>query len=249
MSAPHPTRDPRRLHRARYPLIALAACALLATDASGADDDLDELFRTARPATSPATPPGAPAPLSTPDQPPHAAALPTHRPPPDARNATLRLSTGATLAGPVWTTPATPLRLWIEQDKTYRDIDLALLQKIDVHVLSQTMEDDWRWLKEGSDQKVYSGKKYPNVDLAYRFTLANGQTLEGTVVAPIYLLEQSPSAPPRLRTLALYKKYKGPLGSPMKDLVYIQSLTFTTPPSPLTPPTTQPTTHLPLLPD
>ena len=63
------------------------------------------------------------------------------------------------------------------------------------------MEPDWRWLKEGSDQKVFSGKKYPNVELAYKFTLLNDQTVEGTVVAPVYTFDGE-----KKRTLAPLQK-------------------------------------------
>ena len=93
------------------------------------------------------------------------------------------------------------------------------------------MEPDWRWLKEGSDQKIFSGKKYPNLDLAYQFTLLNDQTIEGPVLAPIYTVDGQ-----KTRTLALYKKYKGKLDETLKDLVYIKTITLTPADPAATPP-------------
>jgi hypothetical protein len=216
-------------------LVILAMCAPLP-----AQDELSDLLQSAKPAAS------APATLTSPTAPefkPTSDALGTlqTKAPAGARLGTITLSNSVKLEGRIWTTLDTPLRVWIEETKTYRDVDLALVKTIEVHVLAETMEDDWRWLKEGSDQKVFSGKKYPNVDLAYRFTLLNDQVMEGTVVAPIYFQDGAKS-----RTLALYKHYKGKLDETLKDVVYIKSIT-------LSPPEVAAesgqTTHLPLLPD
>ena len=139
--------------------------------------------------------------------------------PEGSRMGVLTLSNGVKIEGRVWTTLETPLRLWIDEIKAYRDVDLALIKRIEVKVLSEKMEDDWRWLKEGSDQKVFSGKKYPNVELAYTLTLLNGQVLEGTVVAPIYTFDGQ-----KRRNLALYKKYHGKLDETLADVVYIKTI-------------------------
>jgi hypothetical protein len=143
------------------------------------------------------------------------------KPSESGRPGAVTLSNGVTLSGKVWTTPGRPLRVWVEEEKVYRDIDWGLLKRIDVHVLAEAMEEDWRWLKEGSDEKVYSGKKYPNVSLAYKFTLLNDQVIEGTIVAPIYAEDGG-----KERTLALYKTYKGNLDETLKDLVYIKTVTL-----------------------
>lgn len=201
---------------------------------------MSDILQAAKPATAPAT-------LTAPNSPenkPTTDALGTMAPkaPADSRLGTVTLNNGIKLEGRIWTTLETPLRVWVEETKTYRDIDLPLIQRVDVHVLAETMEDDWRWLKEGSDQKVYSGKKYPNVSLAYKFTLVNGQQIEGTVVAPIYFVDGA-----KARTLALYKMYKGKLDETLKDLVYITAITFDPPANNAS--TTRPatTTKLPML--
>jgi hypothetical protein len=186
------------------------------------------------------------APAFPPDSP---AAPAGPRAPAEARPGTIVLSDGTPFSGRIWTTLQTPLRLWLDEDKRYHDVPLELVQRIDVHVLTQAMEADWRWLKEGSDQKVFSGKKYPNVELAYRCTLLNGQTIEGTVVAPLYLLPDAPAAT-RPRTLALYKKYKGTLDQTLKDVIYIREVVLSAPSSSPADQTRPAFTRtLPLLPD
>jgi hypothetical protein len=199
----------------RRGLLALAA-VIAGVLSVRAQDDPNDIRTTAKPATVPAT-------VTAPDAPgmkPTVDALGTQKPkiPPDARAAKLVLSDGTKLEGQLWTNRA-PFRVWTEGDKVYKDLDLGSIKKIEVHVLSETMEEDWRWLKEGSDQKVFSGRKYPNVSLAYQFTLTNDQVIEGTVVSMVYLADKD-----KTRTLVLYKQYKGNLDEALADLIYVKSI-------------------------
>jgi hypothetical protein len=227
----HPTAGRQLIHGCAAAAIGVAGLAL------SAQEDINDIRAAAKPATAPAT-------LTAPDSPgmrPTSDALGTQKLkiPADARKGTLTLSDGTKYEGQLWTNLNTPYRVWVEEGKTYKDIDLALIKKIEVHVLAETMEDDWRWLKEGSDQKVYSGKKYPNVSLAYKFTLNNDQVIEGTVVGLIYI-----AGTDKTRTLTLYKQYKGNLDDTLKDLVYIKTIEL----DPAPPAAEQKTTtHLPLL--
>ena len=203
--------------------VRVCLCLSVANSLTLADDDVNDI------ATTPVATAPAEATAPTTQGVTDALGTLTEKPPAGARTGTVKLSNGITVEGQIWTTLETPFRVWLEETKTYRDIDLSLIKRIDVKVLSQTMEDDWRWLKEGSDQKIYSGKKYPNVELAYQFTLLNDQTIEGTVVAPIYTADSA--SPPKRRTLALYKKYHGKLDETLKDITYITAIELT-PPTP-----------------
>ena len=142
--------------------------------------------------------------------------------PAGAREGTVTLNNGVVLKGEIWTTLETPFRVWVEERKAYEDVELSLVKGVEVKVAAQSMEDDWRWLKEGSDQKVYSGKKYPLVELGYLFTLVNGQTVEGTVVAPVYVVEENAGS--SIPLAARIKKYKGKLDETTSDVVYIKSM-------------------------
>lgn len=210
-----------------------AAMAGLSALAIAAQDDPNDFKAGAKPATAPAS---APDPAIKPATNPLQGIKP--RVPDSAQKGVILLSDGTRLEGKIWSTLDTPYRVWIEENKNYKDIDLAMVKQIEVRVLAETMEEDWRWLKEGSDQKVYSGKKYPRVALAYKFTLTNGQSLEGTVLGLIYLDDAA-----KTRTLTLYKEYRGTLDETLKDLVYIKSIQLD--PAPAS--TEKKTTKLPLL--
>ena len=202
--------------RRREKLLVGAALALSLPTARSDEADLQDLLHNATTATAPA---GELSSNSDPQNDP----LGTRREtaPRGARIGVVTLSTGKKYEGQVWTTLETPLRVWLKEKKTYRDIDFSLIRQIDVVVVAAQMEDDWRWLKEGSDQKIYSGKKYPNVELAYKLTLLNDQLVEGAVVAPIHVFDGQKN-----HSLALYKKYKGKLDETLNDLVYIKAVSL-----------------------
>ncbi|HUO11003.1 MAG TPA: hypothetical protein VM008_22070 [Phycisphaerae bacterium] len=198
---------------------AVAGAMMLCGIVARADDDVSDLLGGAKTVTT------APAEVTGPGHGggdvPDALGTLTAKAPAGAREGTVVLNDGTKISGEIWTTLATPLRVWVEATKRYVDVDLSLVSRVEVKVLHESMEDDWRWLKEGSDQKIFSGKKYPLVELEYVFTLVNGQKVEGGVVAPIYVLEDGTG---RKRALALYKKYKGKLDETLKDVAYIKTM-------------------------
>lgn len=232
----HPTAPTFRLRPPAADCLCLMAAlaGLLGSPARGQfDDPAEEILSQARPASRPAE-------VTAASRPEPADAAPA-KAPARARQGTIILSDGTELQGQIWTTLEKPLRVWDAAAKRYQDIDLALVDRAEAVVDEEKMEDDWRWLKEGSDVKIYSGKKYPNVVLHYRFTLINRQESEGPVVAPIYFSDGK-----KIRTLALYAKYKGKLDETLKDLVYIRSLSLTGGDSAASAPRT---TKLPLIED
>ena len=204
--------DWRRLKNVQLGMCASIACLVLHV---AADDDVSDLVGGAKTVTT------APAEVTAPSHDvPDALGTLKARSPAGARDGTVTLNNGETLTGQIWTTLETPLRVWVDATKSYVDVDFSDVAHIDVKVLHESMEDDWRWLKEGSDQKIFSGKKYPLVELEYAFTLVNGQKIEGGVVAPIYMLD----AAGKKHALALYKKYKGKLDETLKDVAYIKTI-------------------------
>ena len=144
--------------------------------------------------SAPPSPPPPP-PLTSPSRPenkPTTDALGTLQPKAPAGSARLgiiTLSNGIKLEGRIWTTLNTPFRVWIEETKTYRDIDLNLIRRIDV----QCSPRPWRTIGVGSRKapirKSTPAKRYPTVSLAYKFHFLNGQEIEGTIVAAVYFAD------------------------------------------------------------
>ncbi|MEI7766403.1 MAG: hypothetical protein WCJ97_03075 [Phycisphaerae bacterium] len=215
----------------RFPILllmlGLGALAGQADD-TGIQDLLKSAPVTAAPTSQPQT---ATQPIST--------SQPAESAPERARLGIIVLSDQTRLAGPIWTTLATPLRVWEADQKVYHDVDWDVVAKIEVVDPKSTMEDDWRWLKEGSNEKVLSGKQYPLVQASYRLTLTQGEVVLGTVVAPISCLVRGQRV-----NLALHKKWQGELGQKLSDLRYISSIELA--PAATTAPARR-STQLPLL--
>ncbi len=104
------------------------------------------------------------------------------------------------------------------------------------------MVRQWRWLQEGSDRKVYSGKGYPLMSLQYTFTLVGGKTVTGTVVAPLYVAKKG-----RRHLFVLWKHKRGKLGQGLSALVFVRNVKLKVTPAVIAV-NKKLTTHLPLLP-
>jgi len=208
-------------------LAATTAAAATQADNSTtqpAQSDLDFLLSQSRGA--PATQPGnqADAPASQPASP-----FDSTRPE-GARQGMMLLSNGEKIHGLLAHTARKPMRIWVEEQKAYRDVPFALVQSIDAQVVWERQEKEWHFKESGSDIKEYSGKTYPARDTEYQITLKNGKTITGAVVEPLYLVMRDGSV-----TYALHKRDKGDLGQSLDELVYVKHVEFDDAPA-----TTQP---------
>jgi hypothetical protein len=140
---------------------------------------------------------------------------------PDTRIGTITLSNGEKIHGTLSHTADKPVRVWIEADKEYRDVPFKLIASFEAKVTSEYDEKEWHFKESGSDIKEYTGKTYPVRETSYTLTLANGQTITGGIVEPIYL--QRKEGP---YTFSLLKRDKGEVGKTLKDLVYVARVDF-----------------------
>ncbi len=190
--------------------------------ASSDDSTIDWLMsqattQPAHPATQPANPPPSPFVASRDD---------------GSVEATILLSDGKKIIGRFTTTPGKPLRFWDEAQKEYHDIPLDLIQSLRAKITWERQQREWRFKQSGSDIKEYSDKTYPAREMEYVATLANGQTITGGVVAPLY--QQLPDGETTL--YVLHKRDKGNVGQSLDQLVYVKEVIFG-------PPTTRPSTQ------
>jgi hypothetical protein len=193
--------------------LALVLCGGFCAWAYGAGDDTVDWLLSKHATTAPATRPG---------QPTTSATSPfTPDPQRPVRRATLLLSDGEKIRAAIATTRDKPIRVWIEQDKEYRDVPFDLIQSMQASVLWERDEKEWAFKESGSDIKVYSGKTYPARELQYTLTLLNGQTITGGVVAPIYVPTREGD-----KVYVLHKRQKGEVGQTLGQLVYVKSVQF-----------------------
>lgn len=137
------------------------------------------------------------------------------------RKGTITLSDGRTIHGRIDSTPEQPLRFWDADNKQYRDVPLAIIDKMAAHVLWERQEPEWNFAQSGSDVKVYTGKTYPNRETEYTVWLNNGQQITGSIAAPLSI-----STDAGQQTFILHQRDRGPAGDSLDKLVYVKSVEF-----------------------
>ncbi len=141
-------------------------------------------------------------------------------------------SDGTVLAGDIRTTEGKPLRL-IEAG-TARRLDLALPEVYRIRCLLVSEEEYrvWRWVEDGSREKVYTGETYPKREFEAEVVLRNGDIRRGTLVGVLYVYETEGAKPKR----AILKDLdQGEVGEKLTDRVYVESVTFEGPPPEIPP--------------
>jgi hypothetical protein len=140
----------------------------------------------------------------------------------NAREGTIELSDGTSIRGRIATTAEKPVRVWVEAEKQYEDIPFSLIKTIEASVVWERDEREWRFKASGSDVKEYSGKTYPARETSYKITLSDGQTVEGGVVAPLFVTDGEGNS----KTYVLHKRDKGEVGQTLGQLVYVKRVSL-----------------------
>jgi hypothetical protein len=133
----------------------------------------------------------------------------------------LELSDGTIKPGKLSLTRDSRLKIFDEARKLHREVPLQAIKRIDCTVLKEWVEKEWRFKENASDEKYFTGRAYPVREYTHKITLQNGQTIQGSLSAIVYL--QAESAEHRDRFL-LHKRDKGELGTDLKSLVYVRSI-------------------------
>jgi len=200
-------------------LIAIGAMLLIPTFSSAdpptaKSNDVDALLKDAKPAT-PAKP--ATLPTGSANSP-----LKNNAEGEDVRRrAVMTLSNGEKIKGRFSTTYEQPIRVFDPERKEYRDIPFKLIKSLEAKVIWERDEKEWHFKESGSDIKEYSGKTYPARETTYTFTLANSQSISGSVAAPLYLEKDKGST-----AFILHKRDKGEVGQTLKQLIYVMRVDF-----------------------
>jgi hypothetical protein len=135
----------------------------------------------------------------------------------------ITLSDGTVFEGTIRTTRGKPLVLF--EAETGRRLDLLVkdIHLIRVHVTSEEQYRIWRWVEDGSREKVYTGESYPKRAYETEITLRNGQVHRGNIVAVVYIYPEGSAKP---KKVLLKKAEQGEIGETLKDLIHVESIEF-----------------------
>ena len=141
--------------------------------------------------------------------------------PADARAGVIEMNNGRVIVGPVFLRGNPLMKIFDRDRKKYFDLRLGEIEKIEVEVLREWIEQQWRWKEAGKDEKVYFGPAYPAREYLTTFVLTNGTRLKGDYSGPIYVVEGGKAV-----RYILHKRDKGPEGLKMENLFYIKLISF-----------------------
>jgi len=148
-------------------------------------------------------------------------------------------SDGKVFAGEVFLTPGKQLPLFDPVRKENILIALRDLDWLEVSVVAERVEREWRFKEEGSDEKVFTGKTYPRRDYALTLQRRGGkpQRVELANGVPLYVLPHISreaagkegavaQAPPKPVRFFLQPYDRGEPGMELKDIVYVRRVEF-----------------------
>jgi len=136
------------------------------------------------------------------------------------------LSDGTVFEGGIRTTRGKPLRLVEAETGRRLDFQPAEIHSIRVFIESEEQYRVWRWVEDGSREKVYTGESYPKRQYETLVTLKTGQIHLGHLVAVLYVYVEGRAKP---KKLFLKQKEQGEIGETLKDIVYVESVEFAGP--------------------
>ena len=137
----------------------------------------------------------------------------------DALPGLVELSDGELLPGHLFTTREKPWLVYVDSGKRWRRVPFAACLSITAVIVEQRMELQWRWKAMGEPEKVYTGESYPYRRLKWRFRLADGSAITGTVKGQPLFVESNGR---RAKPMILHERSKGGIGQKLTDLVYVR---------------------------
>ncbi len=133
----------------------------------------------------------------------------------------LETSDGRIHPGQLSLTRDARIKIFDEERKRHREIPLKAIKQIDCFILKEWLEKEWRFKENASDEKYFTGRTYPAREYCHRITLHNGQAIQGTLSAIVYIQADANKEPERY---LLHQRDKGGLGTDLKLLTYVRSI-------------------------
>ena len=151
---------------------------------------------------------------------------PFEKPPaerPDAVPGRLERSDGGVFRGRLYLTRDKRLELYADAEKKWHQLKLEDLAALRWEVEFEQEEREWRWKENGSDEKVYTGRK--KVDRRYR-TVAkrkDGTEIRGHIRGTVIYVKPEKGEE---RRFFLYWNQPADFDQKPEDLVYVKEVVF-----------------------
>ena len=143
----------------------------------------------------------------------------------DARPGWVALSDDTVLAGSVYTSIGKPIAVFDRARKQYDRVPWKDVARVDVEIIENVVEQDWRWKEGGSDEKVLTDLYYVWHKYLTTVTLQDGRKFSGDVAAPIWIRDDAG----KVQRLIPHKRNKGEKASKdaAKPPIFVKKIVLT----------------------
>lgn len=138
----------------------------------------------------------------------------------DAVPGYIELSDGTLLPGSIHLTRDTRLKIHDAQQQRQREVPWEKIQQIECEVTKEWLQDEWRFRENASDQKVFTGNRYPARIYVHTITVSNGESIRGVLSGVLYLQQAGQPT----RKFELHKRAKGKVGEDLESLVFVRRI-------------------------
>ncbi|HHN46772.1 MAG TPA: hypothetical protein ENN09_04950 [Planctomycetes bacterium] len=148
-------------------------------------------------------------------------------PPPPGRWGSVLLVGGEkkeeTLTGAISFTYGKVIQLHDADRKDLSSIKPSDVAAMDVAVEKETIEEEWTWKEMGSDEKIKTGRTYPDRKYIFTITLRDGRRVRGYIIGtPVYVVNKEG----KTRRVVLRTHQRGDFGQKADELVYVARIAF-----------------------
>jgi len=137
--------------------------------------------------------------------------------PEESKHGEIALSDGRIARGEVFLRGSRQIKIFDKEKERYRYVPLKAIRRIDIDIIKEVKEDEWRWLEAANDVKVRTGRFYWWHQYDTTLTLTKGKPITGAVRGPIYIRTDK-----EVERFILHDRNKGELNADLAELVFVK---------------------------
>jgi len=128
-----------------------------------------------------------------------------------------------TLTGRISFTSGKVIQIHDVNKKDVVEVKPTEITGVEAVVEKETIEEEWTWKEMGNDEKIKTGRTYPDREYLFTVTLADGKKIKGHIVgAPVFVT----GADGKRQKAVLRTNQRGDFGTKLEDLVYVSRIAF-----------------------
>jgi hypothetical protein len=128
-----------------------------------------------------------------------------------------------TLTGKISFTSGKVIQMHDVNKKDVVEVKSGEIISVEAVVEKESIEEEWTWKEMGNDEKIKTGRTYPDREYLFTVTLADGKKVQGHIVGtPVFVT----GADGKRQKVVLRTNQRGDFGAKLEDLIYVSRIAF-----------------------